>query len=146
MVPRVRSLDSRPMMVLARTEAGAVIGHLAPSATAGVVTAFAAHALLDLPQHDDPTMREEMVLTTASTAAAAMLCGLRSREFWGAFACALPDVEHVILPLRRRGRLYPTHRFGRLHGLLPTPRLSLDSQTAFSVVALALVARRIRRR
>jgi hypothetical protein len=134
------------MMVLAHTAAGAAIGHLAPSTQAGVAVAFAAHALLDLPQHEDPTMRQEAMLTGASLVSAATLFGLRSKEFWGAFSCAAPDLEHVIPALRRRRRLYPTHRFGRLHNLLPTPRASLAGQVAASVVVLALVARSAARR
>jgi hypothetical protein len=47
--------------------------------------------------------------------------------------------------LRRRRRLYPTHRFPRLHNLLPTPRISLSGQVAASVVILSLVARAARR-
>ena len=133
------------MMVLAHTAAGALIGHLAPSTGSAVAAAFAAHALLDLPQHDDPTMRQEAVLTGASLVSAAALFGLRSKEFWGAFSCAAPDLEHAIPVLRRRRRLYPTHRFGRLHNLLPTPRASLVAQVAASVTILSLVARRTRR-
>src|SRR4051812_19924279 len=134
------------MMVLAHTAAGVAVGHLAPSTAQAAVRAFAGHALLDLPRHDDPSMRQEAVLTAASTLASAWLFGVRSREFWGGFFCALPDLEHVIPALRRRGRLYPTHRFPRLHGLVPSPRVSLATQAAGSVLVLALVARRTRAR
>jgi hypothetical protein len=134
------------MMVLAHTAAGAAIGHLAPSTGTGVAVAFVAHGLLDLPQHEDPSMSQEALLTGASLVCAATLFGLRSPEFWGAFSCAAPDLEHAIPLLRRRRRLYPTHRFARLHNLLPTPRLSLSAQVAASVVILSLVARSAARR
>ncbi len=133
------------MMVLAHTAAGAAIGYLAPSRGRAAVMAFAAHALLDLPRHEDPTMAQEAMLTGASLVSAATLFGVQSKEFWGAFGCAAPDLEHAIPILRSRRRLYPTHRFARLHNLLPTPRISLSGQVAASVVVLSLVARAARR-
>ena len=70
---------------------------------------------------------------------------MRSREFWCGFACSVPDLEHVVLRGRRL-RLYPTHRFARLHDALPGPRATARAQVAVALVALALTHGRARAR
>jgi hypothetical protein len=129
-------------MTMAHAAAGAAIARSSRSRVRGALTAFAAHALLDLPRHEDLEMREEGVLTVTTIGLCATLFGLRSREFWGAFLCSSPDLEHVF----RRGRTayFPTHRFHRLHGLLPTPTASAPVQVAFAGATLALLAARRR--
>jgi hypothetical protein len=129
-------------MTMAHAAAGAAIAHGSRSRTRGVVAALAAHALLDMPRHEDLEMREEGVLTLTTIGVCATLFGLRSREFWGAFLCSSPDLEHVFRPGRRA--FFPTHRFGRLHGLVPTPIASARTQIAAAATTLALVAARRR--
>src|SRR4029077_4146274 len=90
--------------------------------------ALAAHALLDPPRHEDLEMREEGVLTLTTIGVCATLFGIRSREFWGAFLCSSPDLEHVLRPGRRA--FSPPPRFGRLHGLVPTPIAPAPAQVA----------------
>ena len=90
-------------------------------------------------------MAQEAMLTVASLVSAATLFGLHSKEFWGAFSCAAPDLEHAIPILRSRRRLYPTHRFPRLHNLAPHAAHLALGQVAASVVVLSLVARAARR-
>ena len=48
----------------------------------------------------------------------------------------MPDLEHVVLRGRRL-RLYPTHRFARLHDALPGPRATARAQVGGALVALA---------
>jgi hypothetical protein len=129
-------------MTMAHAAAGAAIAGSSRSRTRGIATAFAAHALLDLPRHEDLEMREEGILTVTTIGLCAALFGLRSREFWGAFACSSPDLEHVFRPNRQA--FFPTHRFKRLHGLLPTPRATAPLQVVLAGATLAVIARRRR--
>ena len=131
-------------MTMAHAALGAAIGHAAPSLPVGAACAFAAHAVLDLPAHADLELRQEAVSTLAACGLCAVLFGLRSREFWGAFSCSAPDLEHVFARGRARRKLYPTHRYAVLHNLIPTPRLSAPAQVGMAVVVLAAVARRTR--
>jgi hypothetical protein len=96
--------------------------------------------LLSVARHDDLDEAGEGALTLATIALTARLFGLRSREFWCGFACSVPDLEHVLLRGRRL-RLYPSHRFSRLHDSLPGPRATVRAQVAVGLVALALTAR-----
>jgi hypothetical protein len=130
------------VMTMAHAAAGAAIARAARSPVRGAVAAFAAHALLDLPSHEDLEMREEGILTVTTIGVCATLFGVRSREFWGAFLCSSPDLEHVFRPGRRA--YFPTHRFGRLHNLLPTPRASAPVQVALAGVTLAALGLRRR--
>jgi hypothetical protein len=132
------------MMALAHAAAGAAIAQATDSPAGGAAAAFAAHALLDLPRHEDLTMRDELAVTAGGIVVTARLFGLRSREFWCAFLCACPDLEH--LPANSRRKLYPTHRWPVLHELVPTPRVSTRVQLVGSAAALALLARRARTR
>jgi hypothetical protein len=132
-------------MTLAHAAAGAAIGSRIRSRRAAVLACLGAHGLLDLPAHDDLEEAEEGVVILATIALTARLFGLRSREFWCAFACSMPDLEHVVLR-RRRLRFYPTHRFSRLHDTLPGPRLTAPAQMGGALVALALTARAARGR
>jgi hypothetical protein len=130
-------------MTMAHAAAGAAIARVSRSPARGAVAAFAAHALLDLPRHEDLEMREEGILTVTTIGLCASLFGLRSREFWGAFLCSSPDLEHVF----RRGRTayFPTHRFTRLHGLLPTPLATAPAQVMLAGATLALLGLQHRR-
>jgi hypothetical protein len=105
-----------------------------------VLACVGVHGLLDLPGHDDLDEAREGALTLATIALTARLFGVRSREFWCGFACSVPDVEHVVFRGRRL-RLYPSHRFARLHDALPGPRATVRAQVAVGLVALALTAR-----
>jgi hypothetical protein len=131
-------------MTMAHAALGAAIGHAAPSLPAGVARAFAAHAILDLPAHADLELEQEAVSTLSACGLCAVLFGLRSREFWGAFACSAPDLEHVFGRGRKRRKWYPTHRYASLHNLVPTPTLSAPVQIGLAVVVLGAVARRRR--
>lgn len=130
-------------MTMAHAAAGAAIARASRSRARGAVAAFAAHALLDLPRHEDLEMREEGFLTITTIGLCATLFGLRSREFWGAFLCSSPDLEHVFRP--NRTAYFPTHRFHRLHGLLPTPTATAPAQVAMAGVTLIALASRRRR-
>jgi hypothetical protein len=127
-------------MTLAHAAAGAAIGSRIRSRRTAVLASFGAHGLLDLPGHDDLDETREGALTLATIALTARLFGLRSREFWCGFACSMPDLEHVVLRGRRL-RLYPSHRFTRLHDALPGPRATVRAQVAVGLVAMALTAR-----
>jgi hypothetical protein len=129
---------------MAHAAAGAAIAHVVPNPVLGMAACVGAHGLLDLPRHEDLDHRREAALTLATIGVTGALFGARSREFWGAFFCAAPDLEHVLRPHARR--LYPTHRFPRLHGCLPTPRATATAQMAASAAALALVSLRSSRR
>ena len=127
------------MMTMAHAACGAAIGHRIRSPLAAVAACVGAHGLLDLPRHEDLDERREGVLAVATIGLMAVLFGVRSRETWCGFACSAPDLEHVL----RRGRrgLFPTHRFGSLHGGVPTPRASARTQVAAALLALAVTAR-----
>ena len=127
-------------MTLAHAAAGAAIGSRIRSRPAAVLACVGAHGLLDLPAHDDLDGAGEGALTLATIALTARLFGVRSREFWCGFACSVPDLEHVVLRGRRL-RLYPSHRFSRLHDSLPGPRATVRAQVAVGLIALALTAR-----
>ena len=131
-------------MTLAHAAAGAAIGSRIRSRRTAVLACLGAHGLLDLPGHDDLEDAEEGVIILASIALTARMFGLRSREFWCAFACSMPDLEHVVLR-GRRVRFYPTHRFSRLHDALPGPRATARVQVGGALVALALTARSVAR-
>ena len=132
-------------MTLAHAAAGAAIGSRIRSRRAAVLACLGAHGLLDLPAHDDLDERDESVLVLATIALTARLFGLRSREFLCAFACSMPDLEHVVLRGRRH-RFYPTHRFARLHDALPGPRATARAQAGAALLALTLTARSARAR
>lgn len=127
-------------MTLAHAAAGAAIGSRIRSRRAAVLACLGAHGLLDLPAHDDLEEAKEGVLTLATIALTGRLFGFRSREFWCGFACSAPDLEHVFFRGRHL-RLYPTHRFGRLHDALPGPRASARAQVGGALVAMAWTAR-----
>src|SRR3954454_23246081 len=130
-------------MTLAHAAAGAAIGSRIRSRRAAVLACLGAHGVLDLPAHHDPEGAEEGVIILATIALTARLFGMRSREFWCAFACSMPDLEHVVLRGRRR-RFYPTHRFARLHDALPGPRATARAQAGAALLALTLTARSAR--
>jgi len=130
-------------MTMAHAAAGAAIAQRTRSRTGTAIAALAAHALLDLPRHEDLDTRGEGVLTLTTIGVCATLFGVRSREFWGAFLCSSPDLEHVFRPGRRA--FYPTHRFARLHGLVPTPLATAPAQVAAAGATLAFLAARRRR-
>jgi hypothetical protein len=131
-------------MTLAHAAAGAAIGSRIRSRRAAVLACVGAHGLLDLPAHDDLDETGEGMLILATIALTARLFGPRSREFWCAFACSMPDLEHVVLRGKRL-RFYPTHRFSRLHDALPGPRATARAQAGAALVALALTARSVAR-
>jgi hypothetical protein len=129
-------------MTMAHAAAGAAIAQGTRSRVRVAIAAVAAHALLDLPRHEDLDRTREGVLTITTITACASLFGVRSREFWGAFLCACPDLEHVFRPNRRA--FYPTHRFHRLHNLVPTPVATAPMQVAAAGATLAILAARRR--
>jgi hypothetical protein len=125
---------------LAHAAAGAAIGSRIRSKRAAVLACVGAHGLLDLPGHDDLDEAGEGVVMLAAIALTARLFGLRSREFWCGFACSMPDLEHLLLRGQRL-RVFPTHRFSRLHDSLPGPRATVSAQVAGALVTLAWTAR-----
>jgi hypothetical protein len=131
------------VMTMAHAAAGAAIAQGTRSRVRAAVAAVAAHALLDLPRHEDLDRTREGVLTFATIGACASLFGLRSREFWCAFLCSSPDLEHVLRPNRRA--YFPTHRFGKLHGLVPTPVATAPVQVVAAVATLTILAARRQR-
>ena len=139
--PRIH-LYTGSVMTMAHAAAGAAIAQGTRSRVRAAVAAIAAHALLDMPRHEDLDPTREGVLTITTITACASLFGVRSREFWGAFLCACPDLEHVLRPNRRA--YFPTHRFGRLHGLVPTPMATAPMQVAAAGATLVLLSRRRR--
>ena len=145
MVAACCAVESRTVMTLAHAAAGAAIGQRIHSRKKAVLACVGAHGLMDLPGHEDLDEAREGVLILATIALTGRLFGMRSREFWCAFACSMPDLEHVVLRGRRL-RFYPTHRFARLHDTLPGPRLSAPTQVGGALLALAFTARAARAR
>jgi hypothetical protein len=145
MVAAWGAVESPRVMTLAHAAAGAAIGQRIQSRTKAVLACVGVHGLMDLPAHDDLDEAREGVLIVATIALTGRLFGMRSREFWCAFACSMPDLEHVVLRGKRL-RFYPTHRFSRLHDTLPGPRLTAQTQVGAALVALALTARAARTR
>jgi hypothetical protein len=133
------------MMTMAHAAAGAAIARSQRSKLRGVVAAFGAHALLDMPRHEDLGRRAETALTLATIGITARLFGVRSREFWGAFACASPDLEHL-LPQPAGGPVFPTHRWKRLHNAIPTPLATAPAQLVMAGATLAVLHATRRRR
>ena len=145
MVAAWGAVESPRVMTLAHAAAGAAIGQRIQSRKKAVLACVGVHGLMDLPAHDDLDEAQEGVLIFATIALTGRLFGMRSREFWCAFACSMPDLEHVVLRGKRL-RFYPTHRFSRLHDTLPGPRLTAQTQVGAALVALALTARAARTR
>jgi hypothetical protein len=132
-------------MTLAHAAAGAAIGQRIRSRKKAVLACLGLHGLMDLPGHDDLDETSEGVMIFATIALTGRLFGMRSREFWCAFACSMPDLEHVVFRGKTR-RFYPTHRFARLHDALPGPRATAAVQMGAALVALTLTARTARAR
>ncbi|MDX6561021.1 MAG: hypothetical protein QOD65_835 [Gaiellales bacterium] len=132
-------------MTLAHAAAGAAIGRRIRSRKKAVLACVGLHGLMDLPGHEDLDETREGMLILATIALTGRLFGMRSREFWCAFACSVPDLEHVVLRGKRL-RFYPTHRFARLHDALPGPRATARAQMGAALVALTLTARSARAR
>jgi hypothetical protein len=120
---------------------GALVGLRAGSAAGAFGRGVLSHGALDLMPHEDPFgERTEIVMTAATLALVAALTHLDGRAIAGAIGGALPDLEHLMPAVKRRGRgFFPTHAFGSLHAPLRT-RFK-PGAVAQLAIAAALLAR-----
>jgi hypothetical protein len=101
------------MHVASGAAAGALLGSRGRALAAGPLLHFVCDAV---PHQDIASRRFEIVSGAALVAVVAAARGPLDPAVLGALASSAPDVEHV-LPLPRPGgrKLFPTHRFRRLH-------------------------------
>ena len=106
------------MIQLAHVATGALAGRGRRGVVDALLAGIAAHGTMDLVPHgevhDDAF---EAVTAVAGVLAVASRHGVSSPVTWGAIGGVLPDLEHV-LPRRIRPTraIFPTHRWGVLHG------------------------------
>jgi hypothetical protein len=103
---------------LAHVATGALAERHAGGALDALLAGITAHATMDVVPHgevhDDAF---EAATAVAGVLAIAARYGLRSPITIGAIGGVLPDLEHVLPRRIRPARaLFPTHRFGSLHG------------------------------
>jgi hypothetical protein len=97
---------------------GAAIGEAAGSRFWAFVLGPIAHAIGDVIPHDDiPSDEFETISGLLAGLWVVYRRGPLSPAAVGAFAAALPDLEHLFR-LERRGKreYFPTHRYASLHG------------------------------
>ena len=138
------------MIQLAHAASGALVGRSCSGVLDALLAGFVTHGVMDVAPHgevhDD---RFEILTGAAAILALAARHGWRSPVTMGAIGSVLPDMEHVpslvgiTLP-----PLYPTHRWGRLHGWEHKPLAipwRLQAIVGGAVIGM-LVARRSRPR
>ena len=105
------------MIVSLHVATGAAAGALVRSRAAAVPVGLALHFLGDLTPHEDiEDERFEMVSGALALALLAARRGLFDAAVVGGAAASSPDLEHKVRLPRPRGRkLFPTHRWDRLH-------------------------------
>lgn len=106
------------MIQLAHAASGALVGRSCNGVLDALVAGFVTHGVMDVAPHgevhDD---RFEILTGAAAILALASRYGWRSPVTMGAIGSVLPDMEHVpSLVGIKLPPLYPTHRWGRLHG------------------------------
>ncbi len=136
------------MIVSLHVATGAAIGAVTGSHAVAVPLGLLAHFLGDVMPHQDlPSRSFEINSGAALVALLIARRGLGDPAVSGALAASLPDVEHVYRLPRPGGRkLFPTHRWRRLHqsgGLRAWAQLLA---AGFLLGAVLARPRRLRRR
>jgi hypothetical protein len=142
------------MWVIVHALSGMALGAALGPEVAGLplwavlLLALAAHAVLDIVPHWDYTRRPEAWAWAAgdvlvSTAALLLVWGVwdaPSYVFWAGLVSAIPDLDvlDAVIPLKTRGRLFPSHWRGYPHGRA-RPFAGLLTQGAVVVVSLAVL-------
>lgn len=106
-------------MCLTHAFAGALLGRFFKRKRNAFFAGVLSHIPLDMPPHFDSTVGVEASTATFGLFFVAGSCGPKSVEFWGAMGGLLPDIEVALRNLGLIGKkqlLFPTHRFGSLHG------------------------------
>jgi hypothetical protein len=131
------------MIQLAHVATGALAGRGRRGALDALLAGVAAHGVMDvIPHgevHDDAF---EAVTAIGGVLAIAARHGATSPITWGAIGGVLPDLEHV-LPRRIRPAtaIFPTHRWGRLHGWETKPlALPAWAQATLGGLVIGVVA------
>lgn len=106
------------MIQLAHVATGALAGRGRRGVLDALIAGAAAHGTMDLiphgEVHDDAF---EAATAIAGVLAIAARHGVASPVTWGAIGGVLPDLEHVLPRRIRPSRaVFPTHRWGILHG------------------------------
>jgi hypothetical protein len=105
------------VIVSMHVASGAAAGALLGSRRRAMIAGPLLHFVCDVAPHEDiPSRRFEIGSGAALLAVVAAARGPLDPAVFGAVASSAPDLEHV-LRLRRVGgrKLFPTHRFARLH-------------------------------
>jgi hypothetical protein len=106
------------MIQLAHVATGALAGRGRRGVVDALLAGIVAHGTMDLVPHGE--VHDDAF--EASTAIAGVLViaarhGFGSPITWGAIGGVLPDLEHVLpAPIRPSRAIFPTHRWGILHG------------------------------
>ena len=101
------------MHVASGAAAGAVLGSRGRAVAAGLLLHFVGDTI---PHQDIPSRRFEIGSGLALLALVAAARGPMDPAVVGAVASSAPDLEHILRLPRPGGRkLFPTHRFARLH-------------------------------
>ncbi len=123
------------MHVASGAAAGAALGSRRGALAAGVLL----HVVCDMVPHQDiPSRRFEIRSGLALLALVAAARGPLDPAVVGAVTSSAPDLEHVLRLPRPGGRkLFPTHRFARLHRTGGV-RASLQLVAAGAIVGAAI--------
>lgn len=136
------------MIQLAHVATGALAGRGRRGVLDALVAGIIAHGVMDLVPHGEVHDDEfEAATAVLGVLAIASRHGFGSPITWGAIGGVLPDLEHV-LPRRIRPEraVYPTHRWGVLHGWEHKPLvLPAWAQAILGGIVIGVVASALRR-
>lgn len=105
------------MIQLAHVATGALAGRGRSSLRDAFVAGLVTHAAIDvLPHGEVHDEHFELLSGAAGVLALAARHGWASPITIGAIGAIVPDMEHIPQQFGRRIALFPTHRYGRLHG------------------------------
>jgi hypothetical protein len=126
------------VIVAMHVATGAAAGALDGSRGGAIALGVALHAIEDAVPHEDfPSQPFEIWSGVALLSLLALRRGLFDPAVFGAAACAVPDVEHVLpLPTPGGRKLFPSHR---LEGWHREGGISAPAQLVAAVVIVGLL-------
>lgn len=133
------------MILAVHIPAGALAGRRSGSVAAALGWGVLSHAAIDLVPHKDPFGElTEICMTAGMLSLVTALTRADPGAVAGAIGGALPDLEHLIPWVRRRGRgLFPTHASGQLHHTVPDRfKVGTAGQLSLAAFLTVLLARR----
>ena len=142
------------MWVIVHAISGMALGAALGSEAAGLplwallLAALTAHAVLDMVPHWDYTRRADswawaagdVLAATASLLLVWQVWGAPTYVFWAGLVSAIPDLDvlDAVIPLKTRGRLFPSHWRAFPHGQA-RPMLGIATQLGVVLVSAAVL-------